>query len=55
MAALAKHGRDCAKFFRLATLKILREHNFKHLLTTLQYIYFEIYMRPWRKNYRGKK
>jgi biopolymer transport protein ExbB len=27
----------------------------KHLLTTSQYIYFELYMRPWRKKVSGKK
>ena len=43
------------KFSGLATLKVLREHNLKHLLTTLQCRYFELKMRPWRKKYRGKK
>ena len=54
-------GRACAipsrlrKVLRRATLKRVRGHNLKHLLTTLQCRCFELKMRPWRKKYRGKK
>ena len=54
-------GRACEtqsqlrKIFRLGTLKVLKEYNFKNLLTTLQYRYFEIKMRPWRIKCRAKK